>query len=556
MNCPDFQNTLSRALILVALRLAVGAADAQSYSVVYNFGTNVGDPATPFYSGIIAQGRDGNLYSSTSAGGANPNYGATYVVTPAGALTVLYNFGPYGSPAYPNGGLTLGSDGNFYGTTSDGGNPGYGTVFQIPPTGGVTYLYNFTDGADGAVPYAPPNQGADGNFYGTTSGGVANGSIYKITPSGTLTVLYAFDGTHGSSPPDPLIQGTDGNFYGTTMFGGTNGAGVVFRITPAGKLTVLYNFDGTHGDLPVGPLVQGSDGNFYGTTEAGGAFLDGVILKMTPTGKLTVLHSLNISTEGAAPFGGLVQATDGNFYGTTNQNGPGNTNCPSGCGTIFKITPKGKFSLVYSFDQTTGAIPYSTIMQHTNGLLYGTASQGGVASNCPFSSCGVIYSLNIGAAPFAALVSTSGKVGAKIGILGQNFSKSSVVTFGSLAATTVAVTGTTFLQATVPSGATTGAVTVTTTAGTLTSSKTFRVTPQLKSFTPTSGAVGSVVTITGVSLTQTSKVAFGGVAATSFTVNSDTQVSATVPIGAKTGKIVISTPGGTASSTTNFTVTT
>jgi hypothetical protein len=225
---------------------------------------------------------------------------------------------------------------------------------------------------------------------------------------------------------------------------------------------------------------------------------------------------------------------------------------------LFRITPTGSFKVLYNFDQITGQNVYTTLFQHTNGLLYGTTQSGGtgnVSAGCTFGNCGVLYSLNIGAAPFAALVTTAGKVGAKIGILGQNFSSSSVVKFGSVAATSVLRSGTTFLQATVPSGATTGSVTVTTTAGTLTSSKKFRVTPQITSFSPTSGPVGTVVTITGVSLTQTSKVTFGGVAATSFTVNSDGQVTATVPTGAKTGKIVITTAGGTASSATSFTVT-
>ena len=265
------------ALLILAL---LGSGRAQ-YSVLYNFGSRSGDPLEPFYSGIIAQGRDGNLYS-TAPGGAN-NVGAVFKITPAGTLTTLYSFDTTHG-AYPYGGLTLGMDGNFYGTTSGGG-AGWGTVFKITPSGALTVLYNFTNGSDGASPYAPPIQGTDGNFYGTAFGGgiCGNcGTVYKITPSGTFTSLYQFDVTHGFGPYAPLVQGTDGNFYGTTQDGGTNDDGVVFKVTSAGKLTVLYNFDLTHGALPLGPLVQGSDGNFYGTAETGGSANNGVVFKITP----------------------------------------------------------------------------------------------------------------------------------------------------------------------------------------------------------------------------------------------------------------------------------
>jgi uncharacterized repeat protein (TIGR03803 family) len=475
----------------------------------------------------------------------------------------LYNIGALVSDGYvPYSGLTLGTDGNFYGTTNEFGTGGYGTVFKLTPGGSLTTLYSFTNGSDGAVPYSPPIQGTDGNFYGTTSGDMQTtlGTIYKITPPGTFTTLYQFDATHGDIPRGPLVQGTDGNFYGTTEYGGTNagGYGVIFRITPQGKLTVLYNFDNVHGAYPFAPLVQGSDGNFYGTAVGGGTNSQGTVFKMTPAGKLTVLHNMTYATDGANPWSGLVQATDGNLYGANANGGAVSTNCPAGCGTVFKITSNGNFSKLHDFDLTTGQNPYTILYQHTNGILYGTTASGGTGSGdpaCGEGNCGVLYSENIGAPPFVNMVTTSGKVGAKVGIRGQGFSKSSVVTFGSVVATSVIQSGTTYLTATVPSGATTGSVTVTTTSGTLTSNRTFRVTPQLKSFSPPSGPVGAVVAITGVSLTQTSKVTFGGVAATTFTVNSDTQVTATVPTGAVTGKIVTTTPGGTASSTASFTVT-
>jgi uncharacterized repeat protein (TIGR03803 family) len=539
---------LVRVAVPVLVIVASLAANAQ-FSVLYNFGTNIGDPYQPTYSGIIAQGRDGNLYTTVDNGGAN-SYGAVLKITPAGTPTVIYSF-DFTHGATPSSGLTLGTDGNFYGTTYDGGTSSVGTVFKITSNGNLSVLYNFTGGSDGSYPYAPPIQGTDGNWYGTTSlGGTSGeGTVYKLTPAGVFTTLYQFDNTHGGQPRDPLVQGTDGNLYGTALYGGTIGYGVIFKITTAGKLTVLYNFDNAHGGYPVSPLIQGNDGNYYGTAQDYGSGGGGVAFKVTPTGTLTVLHNMNSGTDGAAPSTGLVQASDGNFYGTNSSQGS------DGVGTIFEITSNGSFSVLNNFDVTHGSIPYVTLMQDTNGILYGDTEEGGSGSlTCAAGTCGVFYSWNASLPPFAGLVSTSGKVAAKVGILGQNFSKSSVVTFGKAQATAVTLSGTTFITATVPSGATTASVTVTTTSGTLTSNKKFRVTPQITSFTPTSGPVGTVVAFTGVSLTQTTKVTFGGVAAT-FTVNSDTQVTATVPSGAKTGKVAITTQGGTATSLGTFNVT-
>jgi uncharacterized repeat protein (TIGR03803 family) len=450
------------------------------------------------------------------------------------------------------GGLTLGTDGNFYGTTYGGniGGGGYGTVFKEAATGALSTLYTFTDGADGALPIAPPVQGTDGNFYGTTcnqcNGASGYGSIYKITPSGKFTVLYTCDVTICFDPEDPLVQGTDGNFYGTSRSGGAVCCGSVFKITPSGKMILLYSF-AQDGGNPYGPLVQASDGNFYGTTCGGTTY--GTVFRITPTGKLRVLHNMNSNgSEGWCPMAGLVQATDGNFYGV-NKFGGSSTNCS--CGTIFKITPTGVFSVIYNFDQITGQNPETTILQHTNGLLYGTATTGGIGSYC---ACGVLFSLNIGASPFVTFVGPAvAKIGKTVEILGQGFTGTSAVTFGSTAAS-FTVSSDTYLTAVVPAGATTAAVTVTTSGGTLNSNKTFRVTPQIISFSPPSGTVGTSVVITGVSLTQATKVTFGAKVA-SFTVNSDTQVTATVPTGAVTGRIAITTPGGTATSATNFTVT-
>ena len=550
--------------VTLVLVITAGVVQAQTFSVLYNFGSNSGDPYSPSYSGIVAQGRDGNLYSTAPKGGTC--CGAVFQITSEGKLKVTHNFtGNNNDGAFPQGGLTLGTDGNFYGTTYEGGTVTAGAVFKITPSGTYTTLYSFKGGSDGAYPYAPPVEGNDGNFYGTTTAGGNTakcgsgcGTIYKITPAGALTTLYQFDITNGYAPYGPLVLGTDGNFYGTATFGTSANAGVIFKITPASKFTLLYGFDNTHGESPFAGLVQGADGNFYGTTIYGGTTGGGVVFKITPSGKLTVLHTMNGTTDGARPYGGLVLASDGNFYGANAYGGTVNSNCADGCGTVFKITPKGAYSVLYKFDYTTGATPEVTPFQHTSGVLYGGSQIGGTGnvSPCTTGQCGVFYSWKSTTLPaFVSLLPYSGKVGKVIEFLGQGFvSGKTTVSFNGTAAKPTVVSST-YLTAAVPNGAATGSVTVTTSGVTLTSNRIFRVTPQIRSFKPTSGAVGTVVTITGVSLIQTKKVTFGGVSATSFTVTSDTQVNATVPTGAKTGKIVITTPGGTATSSGIFTVT-
>jgi uncharacterized repeat protein (TIGR03803 family) len=543
------------ALLVVTVASPATIAHSQTYSVLYNFGSKAGDPLGPYYSGIIAQGRDGNLYSTTQYGGSGSGHGAVFKITPAGTLTVLYSSST-NDVYYIDSGLTLGTDGDFYGTTEQGGANAYGSIFKITPGGSLTTLYSFTGKADGSQPFAPPIEGIDGNFYGTASNGSGPiyGSAYKITPAGKLTVLHTFDDTDGYLPYAPLVQATNGRFYGTTNEGGfENLDGTVFGVTSSGKFT-SFDFDGTDGEDPYGPLIQGSDGNFYGTARDGGASEGGVVFKFTPAGKFTILHSFDNTGGGGEPIGGLVQASDGNLYGTTSTDGS------QDCGSIFRISPNGKnFKTLYTFpgDKSLGCNPLATLVQHTNGIIYGDTEVGGAGSSqyfCPTGGCGVFFSLNASLPPFVALLPYSGKVGKTIEFLGQGFTSKTTVSFNGTAAKPTVVSGT-YLTAAVPAGATTGSVTVTSGSTTLNSNKIFRVTPQILSFKPTSGTVGTVVTITGVSLKQTTKVTFGGVRATTVTVVNDTQVKATVPTGAKTGHIAITTLGGTAISSGVFTVT-
>jgi uncharacterized repeat protein (TIGR03803 family) len=408
-------------------------------------------------------------------------------------------------------------------------------------------------------------QATDGNFYGTTAYGGASsscslgcGTVFKITPAGTLTTLHNFDATGGANPFAALVQATDGNFYGTTAFGGESGncslgCGTVFKITAAGTLTTLHSFDNPDGAYPYGSLVQGTNGNFYGATSAGGAGTAclgvgcGTVFEITPAGKLTTLHRFD-GSDGSEVIAGLVQATDGNFYGTT-QFGGASTNCTGGCGTVFKTTSTGTLTTLHNFDFADGEYPSAPLLQATNGNFYGTTSGGGANGD------GTVFCLSVGLAPFLKTLPTSGKVGTKVTILGNSLTGTTSVTFNGTKATfTVNATGTA-ITTTVPDGATTGKVKVTTPSRTLTSNVKFRVTPTISSFSPTSGPVGTSVVITGESFTGATSVTFGGVKATSFTVDSYNQITATVPTGAKTGKIGVATPGGTATSTGTFTVT-
>jgi IPT/TIG domain len=223
---------------------------------------------------------------------------------------------------------------------------------------------------------------------------------------------------------------------------------------------------------------------------------------------------------------------------------------PAG-GTIFQFTTAGKYTVLFSFtggNAPSGSFPNTILAQDTNGLFYGVTAVGGGPD-----SDGTFYDLNNGLAPFVSLQTASGKIGAQVGILGQGFSSSSVVKFGGVHASTIVLTGRTFITATVPTGALTGSVTVTTGSTTLTSRQAFKVLPTITGFTPPSGPVGTSVTIAGTGLAQTTKVAFGSKAAT-FTVNSDTRVTATVPAGAITATISATTKGGAAVSKTKFTV--
>jgi len=524
------------SIALVGLSAMV---NAQTYTDMHDF--NNTDGCCQIYPGNLAQGEDGNFYGTTITGGSSSGWGNVFKMTPSGTFTSLYNF-DFTHGAHPQSGLSLGFDGNFYGTTYQGGANSAGTVFKITPSGTLTVLYSFTNGSDGAYPRTPPVQAPDGNLYGATGNGTTP-ALYKITAAGTFSVVVPLPAQSYS----PMIVGTDGNLYGMTLYGGTVNRGTAFQFSPkTKKVKIIHNFDSTTGYSPQGPLMQGVDGKLYGTTSTGGSASGGVVFQMSTGGTYKVLFNFSTTNEanGASPFAGVVQGSDGFLYGVTSVGGA------NGLGLLFKLSTSGTgFTDLHDFATATGDTPYATPLLHTNGKIYGLTSHGG--SHVVY---GTIYSMDAGLKPFASqFVVYSGKVGTSVDILGQGFSNATGVKFGTGSGTFVA-TSDAFMTAKVAAGATTGKITVLEPGGNLATPQVFKIIPSVSTFAPTSGPVGTSVVITGMSLTQTTTVTFGGVKATTFTVNSDTQVTATVPTGAITGKVAVKTKGGSATAPGTFTV--
>ena len=445
---------------------------AQTFTTLVSFNSTNG----AYLRSALVQGTDGRFYGTASAGGAS-NDGTVFRTSASGTLIVLHNF-DYNDGSGAAATLLQGSDSNFYGTTFGGGAHNDGTIFKINARSEFAVLHSF-DVTNGQGPDAALMQAANGNFYGTTLGGgeFNEGEVFEVIPTGRLSTLYSFCALANCPDGDgsfaALVQGPNEELYGTAFLGGASNAGTIFKINAAGMLTTIYNFcsqlDCADGQYPYNGLIQGTDGNFYGTTYGIGAHGNGgTVFKLTPAGTLTTLYSFCAQatcTDGAEPIGGVIQGTDGNLYGTTVVGGTGD-------GTLFQLTPAGVLTTLHTFCSqpacADGYAPEASLMQATNGTFYGTTYTGG--SN----DAGTIFSLNMGLRPFVATEPASGKVGATLVILGNNLTSATGVSFNGTAAAFTVVSSTE-ITATVPAGATTGRVEVVTPAGTLDSNVKFRV---------------------------------------------------------------------------------
>jgi len=545
--------SLHRHLCLVtALVLLVASPVVQAqYTELHNF-NNHAEGSNPNNPALLAQGLDGSLYGTLPI---NLGFdGSVFSCAPDGTVADLHNFLGKPDGNNPQSGLSLGWDGNFYGTTVRGGTFDSGTVFMYRD-GVETTLYSFSGGTDGGFPWAPPIQAPDGNIYGVTYNGSSPGRAYKVNPAtGAFSVIAILP----SQTTAPLILGTDGNLYGTTQYGGTSNRGTVFQLTTKGKLKIIHSFntDGVDGTGPVSPVLEAADGKLYGTTAAGGAFGLGTVWGGMSTGGAgyKILHSLQNSagvTEGENPSAGVVQGSDGFLYSVAELGGANSS------GTLFRVNAKGTtFQKLWDFSNInagqSGDTPRSTPTLHTNGIIYGTTSHGGTQ----FPPYGVLYSYKANLKPFVSLVViTSGLVNNAVGIIGQGFLSATGVSFGNGPGQIVPINDTAAVVVPLP-GAMSGPIKVHEPTGDLVTPQTFKVLPSISDFNPKSGPVGTVITITGMSLKQTTSVKIGKVTlgAGGFNVISDTQVTATVPATVSPAKVSLKTKGGSAIARGAFTI--
>jgi uncharacterized repeat protein (TIGR03803 family) len=451
----------------------------------------------------------------------------------AQTYTDLHDFNVTGDPYNPvsTGEITQGRDGKLWSTGRSGGGFSDGAAFNITPSGTLTVIYSFNS-PGGILPYGGLILGTDGNFYGTTeNGGSRNqGTLFKMTSTGNLTNLYDFgsclypckDGVYPKTPP---VQASDGNYYGTVgnTTDGTNN-GVVYKLTSAGKFSTIYTFDGTLGFNPQAPLIQGADGNLYGTTASGGITISpcwgssascGTVFKITTGGKLTTVYKFD-QTHGAGPLSPVIQGTDGNFYGTTSAGGT------SGLGTVFKLTSAGVITVLHNFIGSDGETPLAGLVQANDGNFYGVASAGG----------------SLGYGTIFKVTSTSDHTFSVLYDFDQTHGQTPEV---ALFQNTNAI----LYGDTVNGGKNGAGVFYSLNIGTAEFAKLQNL----------SGKVGTQISILGQGFTGSTAVSFGGVNATTFSVVSDTYVTANVPTGGKTGTVTVVRPSGNLNSLQQFKVT-
>jgi uncharacterized repeat protein (TIGR03803 family) len=487
-------------VVAVLFCLATTVLSAQTFTSLADFERSNG--AGPLQ---MIQGLNGSFYGVTIAGGSDPycppnsDCGTIFEITPAGKVITLHNFCSelQCADGYYANGLMQASNGNLYGTTRYRGAHYGGTIFELTPAGKFTTLYSFcaqTNCTDGSRPVGALIQATNEKLYGLTASGGGTkcqngcGTMFQITLSGQFASLFSFCAKadcakEGRNPFAGLTAAPNGNFYGTTFAGGRQQAGTVFTITPAGLLTKLYDFysqpNGADGWDVEAPLTLGNDGNLYGTTFAGGVNRGGTVFKITPTGQFTSIYSFCSSSTcltGFNPIAPVALGSDGNFYGTTWAGGGADD------GVAFQITPAGEYAELYSFcseaDCKDGYLPNGGIIQSTDGSFYGTTLWGGdvTCGNGVEAGCGTFYSIFMGLGPYVQPQPTFAPSGRQIQILGNDLTGTTSVTFNGTPAT-FKVRAATYITATVPADATTGPIEVTTPSGTLNSNVPFQVLP-------------------------------------------------------------------------------
>jgi len=524
----------------------------------------------------VLQVPDGNFYGTVPSGGY-PAWGTVYRLDSLGEFTILHNF-QHWDGAYPSGSLILGEDNDFYGLAAQGGTAGFGTLFRMTSAGSVTTLHNFAGGADGDSPTAALTRASDGYLYGTTWN-----TIFKSDSTGNVTTLHVFDGSDGSGPFFGLLQALDGNFYGLSFGGGTMGWGTFFRLSPSGEFASVFSFHGNDGAQPFAGLIQAVDGNLYGTTLEGGDGCAspgscGTIFRTTYSGLVTVVHGFN-SLDGRWPLAALVQASDGRIYGTASEGGPF-----GGMGVVFRLSnaqiavnevspgagygeagaaltvlgagfAPGARVTIGSLDATDVTVLDPTFLYLRMPVLPpGTYDVTVTAPEGASATHSAAYVVNTAGLTITNFIPTAGPIGVGVNISGAGFTGVSSVKFNGKAAS-FRVLSPTQLRANVSTGTTSGKITVTTTAGTATSATDFIVAfpPTVTGFNPGSGVPGSSVVITGTNFDTANAVAFNGSGA-SFTINSPTQITATVPSLATSGKIKVTNAAGGAYSVAAFLV--
>ena len=368
---------------LIAAAWPSTAACAQTLTTLYSFAGS--DGMYPLDHDTLIFDSSGNLEGTTLYGGVN-GAGTVFELTPSGTETPLYNFTGGSDGGTPFGGLIADASGNLYGTTASGGTYGDGTVFELTPSGTLIVLYSFTGNSDGGTPYSGLVADASGNLYGTTvyGGNFDNGVVFKLTKSTTTpwpeTVLHAFTGdSDGGYPEAGLIFDASGNLYGTTAFGGSSDVGAVFKLSPSARPpwteTPLYSFAGeTDGSFPLGSLIFDTSGNLYGTTMEGGSLGYGTVFKLTPSATPPWTETLLYSfsgNDGASPVAGLIADAAGNLYGTTQFGGSADD------GTVFKLTASGSETTLHEFTGSDGEFLLGGLIADAAGNLYGTTEYGG-----------------------------------------------------------------------------------------------------------------------------------------------------------------------------------